>query len=129
MNDVVTPKTINPPFSQYAHGVAVPAGARWLAISGQVGVGPDGALAPTPEGQIDQAFANLLAVLDEGGMTVADIVHVNLYLTRSDLTVATREARDAAFGGHLAGSTLIIVAGLAHPDWVFEVEALAAKAD
>jgi enamine deaminase RidA (YjgF/YER057c/UK114 family) len=32
------PPTIAPPFSRYSHGVEAPAKARWLHVSGQVGV-------------------------------------------------------------------------------------------
>ena len=49
----------------YAHGVEVPASARILHVSGQVGVGRDGR---TEEGgfvaQCQQAIANIEAVLN-----------------------------------------------------------------
>src|SRR5438876_559996 len=40
----INPPTIAPPFSRYSQAVEVPAGLRWLHISGQVGVRPDGTL-------------------------------------------------------------------------------------
>ena len=34
------PPPVAPPFSRYSHGVEAPDNARWLYISGQVGVTP-----------------------------------------------------------------------------------------
>ena len=42
------PQTVAPPFSRYSHGVEAPTGARWLYISGQVGVTPEGKVAEAP---------------------------------------------------------------------------------
>ena len=39
------PDSVAPPFSRFSHAVEVPAGARWLHISGQIGVKPDGTIA------------------------------------------------------------------------------------
>ena len=63
MTIVVKPRGIVPSFSRYAHGILSDPGCRWLHVSGQVGVRPDGTMAPTPEAQLGQAFENVLAVL------------------------------------------------------------------
>ena len=36
------PGTVAAPFSRYSHGVEAPDNARWLVISGQVGVNAEG---------------------------------------------------------------------------------------
>ncbi|MEE2612134.1 MAG: hypothetical protein VYB24_08160, partial [Pseudomonadota bacterium] len=38
MNITSNPSTVHPPLGQYAHVVEVPDNARWLVISGQVGI-------------------------------------------------------------------------------------------
>ncbi|HSA82236.1 MAG TPA: hypothetical protein VLE23_15575, partial [Geminicoccaceae bacterium] len=38
----ITPATIHPPFANYCHATLVPSAARWLYISGQLGIRPDG---------------------------------------------------------------------------------------
>ena len=68
----------------YSHGVEVPAGARWLHIAGQVGMGPDGSLPEDAEGQFEQAWQNVLAVLEDAGMGPEDLVGVNAYITNPD---------------------------------------------
>ena len=122
------PKTVVAPFSRYSHAAEVPPNARWLYVSGQVGVGPDGQLAPSPEGQIEQAFRNVLAVLEDAGMGPRDIVKVNVFLTRPEDVPPYREIRDRLLQGAAPASTLLIVPGLARKEWLVEVEAVAAKA-
>jgi 2-iminobutanoate/2-iminopropanoate deaminase len=122
------PKSVAPPLSRYTHGVEAPAGARWLYVSGQVGVGPDGKLAEDPRGQIENAFQNLMNVLAAAGMGPHDLVKVNVFLTRREDLQALREVRERHFQGAEPASTLLYISGLARPEFVVEVEAVAAKA-
>ena len=41
MNRALNPAAIRPPFARYSHGIALPAGARLVVTSGQLGVAPD----------------------------------------------------------------------------------------
>jgi len=122
-----TPTSIAAPASRYSHGAEAGPNARWLHISGQVGTNTDGSLAEGFEAQCHRVWQNTLAILEEAGMGVQDIVKVNtLLMTRDDLA-QMREIRDSYLGDHPAASTLFIVAGLAHPDWAIEMETIAAK--
>ena len=120
------PNTIRAPFSRYSHGVEGPGSARWLHISGEVGVAPDGQIAQSAEAQMEQAWRNLFAILESAGMTRHDLVKVTVYLTRNDDIGLYREVRDRMLEGAKPASTLLIVAGLASPDWLVEIEAVAA---
>ena len=61
-------------------------------------------------------------------MGVADIVKLNAYITRADLIPVYRAARDRALGTVAPpASTLVVVAALANPAWVVEIECVAAK--
>src|SRR3546814_15545552 len=75
-----TPSTVAPPFSRYSHGVEVDA-ARWLLISGQVGVDREGRLAEGAAAQMDQAWRNTLAILDDAGMDAGNLVKITAHLT------------------------------------------------
>jgi enamine deaminase RidA (YjgF/YER057c/UK114 family) len=108
--------------------VEAPAGARWLYVSGQVGVRPDGTMADGIDGQVDQAWANVMAILEAAGMDAGDLVRVNTYVTRPGHVTAVRQGRAKYLAGHRPASTLVVVAALAAPDWLFEVEAVAARA-
>jgi enamine deaminase RidA (YjgF/YER057c/UK114 family) len=123
------PKTVAPPLSRYSHAVEVPAGVRMLHVSGQVGVRPDGTLARGAEAQLEQAWRNLLAILEEAGMGVEHIVKVTAFLTPGVEMRAYRTVRDRILGGAAPASTLVAVAGLASDDYLCEIEAIAGRPD
>ena len=120
------PDGVHPPGSRYSQAALVGGGARWLVISGQVGLTPEGRLDHDPEEQIGQALRNLGAVLSAHGMGPRNVVKVTVFLTDRELVPLWREARDAFFDGHAPASTLLLVAGLADPRFQVEVEAEAA---
>ena len=116
------PPTVRAP-TGYTHAIQVTGDYRRLIISGQVGVALDGTVPSSAEGQIAQAFANLRAILMAHGMTIENIVKTTAFLTDRGLLPTFRSARGAVFGAHAPASTLLFVAGLADPQWVFEIEA------
>ena len=126
--EFVNPATVHATGGRYHHAALVTGAARRLVISGQVGVAPDGTVAEGGETQIAQALANLKAVLASQGMGVADIVKMTVFLTDRSLIPAWRAAREAALEGRATASTLLVVAGLADPRFVVEVEAEAVAA-
>ena len=121
-----TPPGIRAPFSRYVHGVEAPGTARWLHVSGQVGVDAEGNTAEGPAAQMDLCWRNIFAVLESAGMAPDNIVKVTAYLTRQEDTGLYREVRDRLLDGVETASTLVIVSGLAHPDWLVEIEVVAA---
>ncbi|MHA1151229.1 MAG: RidA family protein [Alphaproteobacteria bacterium] len=122
------PNTIAAAFSSYSLAVEVPAQARWLHLSGQVGVAPDGGLAQGPEAQMETAFRNILAILNSAGMGPHDLVRVTVFLTRREDVGLYRQVRDRMLAGATPASTLLVVSGLADPGWLVEIEAIAAAA-
>jgi 2-iminobutanoate/2-iminopropanoate deaminase len=119
------PPTVRAP-TGYTHAIEVRNPERWLVISGQVGLAPDGTIPETGGGQISQALANLRAVLEANDMTVTNIIKTTVFLTDRSLLGAYRAARTALLGEHAPASTLLFVAGLADPRFVVEIEAEAA---
>ncbi len=117
------PPTVRQP-TGYTHAIDVRNAERRLVISGQVGMAVDGTVPETGGGQIDQALANLRAVLEANDMTVINIVKLTVvFLTDRSLIGAYRAARTAFLGEHAPASTLLFVAGLADPRFVVEIEA------
>lgn len=117
------PDGVRAPASRYSHAALIEGPGRRLVLSGQVGVAPDGSIPESGEAQIAQALANLRALLAAHGMGPADIVKLTVFLTETALIGPWRVGRDAAMQGHAPTSTLLIVAGLADPRFVVEVEA------
>ncbi|NQV45671.1 MAG: RidA family protein [Rhodospirillales bacterium] len=120
------PPSIAAPASAYAQGLCVEGATRWLTISGQVGALPDGGIAGNSRGQMQTCWDRIFAVLEDAGMTKKNIVKVTVYLTRPEDVTLYREIRDTNLEGHIAASTLLLISGLADPDWLVEIEAIAA---
>jgi enamine deaminase RidA (YjgF/YER057c/UK114 family) len=122
----LNPATIAPPFARYSHGMEVPAGRRLVFCSGQLGIAADGAVPEDARAQADLCFANIAAILAEAGMTLADIVRVNAYVTDRAHMKGYMESRDAHVGAPPPASTLMIVAGFTRPEFKVEIEVVAA---
>ncbi|MEM9145692.1 MAG: RidA family protein [Pseudomonadota bacterium] len=122
----LNPTGIHPPFSAYAHGVEIPPGWRLVACSGQLGIAADGAVPEGAEAQTALALDNLEAILAEAGMYRTSVVRLNAYVTDRAHLAGYMAARNAFFAGTLPASTLMIVSGFARPEFVVEVECLAA---
>lgn len=99
---------------------------RWLHLSGQVGVAPDGTLAEGAEAQHAQVWRNVLALLEAAGMGPRNLVKITAYVTSAEQVATFRQVRDRLLGGAEPASTLLVVAALANPDWLVEIEAVAA---
>lgn len=128
MLEFLNPESAPAPFSRYSQAVLAPGNYRWLYISGQVGCDKQQKLAADFQSQATLAWQNVVAVLTAGGMSVHDLVKVTILLTRASDVPASRQSRDQVLQGAAPASTLMVLAGLARPDMLIEIEAIAAKA-
>jgi enamine deaminase RidA (YjgF/YER057c/UK114 family) len=124
-----TPADIRPPAANYSYGCEVPAGARLVFCSGQLGIAPDGAIPEDAGAQTERCFENILAVLRDAGMDAGDIVRINAYVTDRAHLKDYMAARDRHVTDPPPASTLIIVSGFANPAFKVEVEVVAAKVE
>jgi enamine deaminase RidA (YjgF/YER057c/UK114 family) len=113
----------------FNQGELVAGAERVLFLSGQTPVDADGA--PQHAGdmaaQIALAADNVEAVLSDAGMTLANLVRLNVYTTDVDAFVSSWDVlfdRTRAAGVAPAG-VLLGVARLAFPDQLVELEATA----
>ena len=112
----------NPVFSQ---GVLVEGGSL-LVVGGQNGIDQEGNVVGDDVGsQSAQALRNVIAVLEEAGATQEDVAQLTVYLVApADATAAFASAQDV-WGSHPTAVSVIQVSGLARPDCLVEVSALA----
>jgi 2-iminobutanoate/2-iminopropanoate deaminase len=111
----------------YSHAVEISAGTRLLMLSGQIGVAPDGTIRSGFAAQCEQAMQNAEALLAAAGMTEADIVKLTYLLTRAEDIPGLGDMRRRRWASaEPPAVTVMIVAGLARPDYLVEIEVTAA---
>ena len=111
----------------YSHAVEVSAPARLLFISGQVGVLADGSIAQGIADQVRAVVANLDIVLGASGMTRADVAKYTIFLVEGVSIDAYRAAAGPLLPSPPPASSLVFVKALASPDFLVEIEAIAAR--
>ena len=112
----------------YAHSTALEHPQKLVAMSGQIGVAPDGTTAADFTGQCHQAMEYVERLLDAHGLGLSDMLRVTYYLTQQADLPALRDIREARW--HAAAPpavTVLVVAGLASPDLLVEIEVLAGR--
>ena len=121
------PPTVVAPFGTYSHGVEVEGPVRLLFGAGQAGVDADGRIGESIEEQSRFVWRNISEVLAGADMDIQDIVHLNMLLVHREDAPAARAVREEVLGDHRPASTLMYVVGLANPDWLIEVDFVAAR--
>jgi enamine deaminase RidA (YjgF/YER057c/UK114 family) len=103
-------------------------GGRLLYIAGQVAWDASGNIVGKGDvrAQARQTFENLRRVLQAAGGDLPDLMKITTYITKIEDFPAVAQARSEVFRGELPASTLIVVKSLFHPDFLIEVEGVAA---
>jgi enamine deaminase RidA (YjgF/YER057c/UK114 family) len=128
---VVQIKPVNPWTWQdafgYSQAVEVSGGSRTLYCAGQTSVDSNGnPIHPQDMGkQLVQALDNLDTVLKQAGMTFANVVRLNYYVTDVPAFLQASAKASERLGGVKPPGTLLGVAALFHPDALIEIEATA----
>lgn len=111
----------------FAPGTVSPVGET-VHVSGQVGALTSGKVPACYESQIHLALLNLRKVLIVAGASVSDITKLTLYIVNYDPQRRIHTKHIQKFlAGHRPAITLVPVAQLASPEWLFEVDAVALK--
>ena len=119
------PDIAAPPLNLYNHVVKV---GNTVYIAGQVPRGLDGrAMYPgDPVAQVRMVWANLEKAVKAAGGSLKDIVKTTTYVVGADTGGKIRRARLELLPSEgRPTSTTVVVAGLADPDFLVEVEAIA----
>jgi 2-iminobutanoate/2-iminopropanoate deaminase len=120
------PDGIAGPFASYSHGIELDGPVRFLFGAGQAGVDADGRIGDGIEAQATLVWRNIDSILADAGMRIDHIVQLTMLLLHRDDYAIAREVRERALGEHRPASTLIYVSGLADPNWLIEIDFVAA---
>jgi enamine deaminase RidA (YjgF/YER057c/UK114 family) len=122
-----TPAALHPPFARYSHAIEVPPGARLLFASGQLGITRDKHVPEDAAGQAELCFQAIGEILRSAGMTYADIIRINAFVTDRTFLKDYMAVRDRYVADPPPASTLMIVSGFAAEIYKIEVEIVAAR--
>jgi enamine deaminase RidA (YjgF/YER057c/UK114 family) len=122
----VQPKTLNDPRPRYSQGILLE-GGKLLFVAGQTASDQNGNVIGKNDikAQTKQVFANLKAVLEEAGGSLDDLVMTTTYITDREYREGYNEVRRGLYKKDPPTSTLVIVKGLAHPDYLIEIAGIA----
>jgi enamine deaminase RidA (YjgF/YER057c/UK114 family) len=77
------------------------------------------------EAQTHQVFKNLSAVLEEAGGSLDNLVMTTTYITDRKYREGYNRVRQQYYKKNSPTSTLTIISGLAHPDYLIEINGIA----
>ncbi len=110
----------------WVHALEVRGAERMLFVSGTMGLRPDFTAPPTLDEQLDLRVGQSPRDPRQRGMTVDNIVRLTSYLRDADYAEANAQARIRALGDRRIPTTAIVVQTL-QPDWLVELEIIAAS--
>ena len=123
----INPDTLhkNPAFTQVA---TVTNPTKFVYVGGQNGVDKEGKIVGKDiASQSEQAFKNVLAALEAGGATLNDVIKMTIFMVQGNSLQDAYAAVQKVQPKDTLPSTVTfaMVAGLAIPDYLIEIEALA----
>ena len=122
------PEGISKPFASYSHVVTAEGAQKLVFCAGQVAADADGNVLPPDDfdAQAKMVMENLTKALAAGGAKISDVTKITIYIVNQHDVQKARGVLKTYFGEHPPGSTLCVLRGLAHPNVLIEIEAIAA---
>jgi 2-iminobutanoate/2-iminopropanoate deaminase len=112
---------------KYSDAVETAPNQRWLFTSGTPGLDAAGELPAGITAQAELAWGHILKMLAGAGMSVHDLVKITQYLIRAEDIPAYAQVRTRMLGEARPASMLMVVAALPRPQFLLEIEAVAAR--
>jgi len=123
-----SPAKAHKPFANYSHVVTAQGANKLVFCAGQVAADPSGKVLPPDDfaAQTKMVMDNLTLALVEGGAGLKDVVKVTIYICNPHDVPKPRAILQEYFGDAPPASTLCVLRGLANPNFLLEIEAIAA---
>ena len=114
------------PVAAYSIGYKV-SGGSLIMLAGMVAVDSGGNTVGEGDigAQTKQVFGNIRGALEAAGAGMDDIVRLTVYLTDREDFPGHMKERAGILTEPFPASTLLIVSGLARPEWLIEIDAVA----
>lgn len=116
---------IYPASPDYMHAIEVSHASRFLFVSGTMGLDESGHAPKGLNAQLNLVWRNIGRILADANMTMDNIIRLTSYLRDPGYAQANQDARVRALGGRRIPTTAIVAETLT-PDWLVEIEVIAA---
>ena len=125
MNHSPVPTPSVHPAAGYSHATRV---GNLLFVAGQIAKDKAGNLVGKGDitAQAEQVFANIQAILADAGCHMDDIVKLTTFTVDPRFRAAIAEVRARYCKEYLPPNSFVVVSALAEPDFLLEIEAVAA---
>jgi len=126
----INPKSLRIPTKAYSQGIIIPIGdGELMYITGQLAQDADGnVVAPNDtEAQTKVIFSRIEEILKEGGMTMDNVIKIQIFIKDIAESKIVSVLRDEIFKNAKPVSTLVEVSGFIKEDCTIEIEATAYK--
>ena len=116
------------PSGHFSHATVIEARGRLVFISGMTARRADGSIAGIGdiEAQTRQVCENLKAAVEEAGGTMDDICRVDVYVRNMEHFDQIHKVRREYFKAPAPASTMVEVCKMTSPDYLIEINAIAA---
>jgi len=126
--EVIRTESAPRPLGDYSHAWVVN-DSKLIFVAGQVSVDMDGKVVGAGDIvlQTQTVLENLKKVLNAAGANLSDVIKINMYVTNiEEFRTKAVEARRTYFPKDFPAATMVEVKSLANPDFMVEIEAVAA---
>ena len=123
----IKPGAMQTPFSHYSHAVAVDGAQRIIFCACQVAGDAEGNILGPGDFDLqgELVIANIKKVLSEAGATLSDVVKLVSYVCSPHDVQKLRALVQRHFPQNPPANTICVLRGLAHPDYLLEIDATA----
>jgi enamine deaminase RidA (YjgF/YER057c/UK114 family) len=126
----VNPESLRIPTKSYSQGVVVPVGdSELMFVTGQLPQDIDGNVVALDDvgKQSELVFSRISAILEEGGMSMDDVVKVGIFVKDIGDAKVISKVRDEVFVNSKPASTLVEVSNFVKDGARVEIEVVAAR--
>ncbi len=122
------PSSVAAPDGQFSQCVVVAAATPLIFVSGQVPRAQSGETVGVGSMQLQaiQVFENLDRILKSHGSDFSKVIKVTLFITDMSQAAQVVKVRSKFYGDSVPASTFVGVTSLGDPNWMLEVELVAA---
>jgi 2-iminobutanoate/2-iminopropanoate deaminase len=112
---------------KYGDAIEVAPNQRWLFTAGTPGMDESGEFPQDFTRQAELAWGHIMAMLEAADMSVKDLVKITQYLVNKEDIPAYVQVRTRILGEARPASMLMVVAALPRPEFLLEIDAVAAR--